>query len=155
MIKKTIFTLGLVALSIQLMAQNEAEYLGMVRDVIQMEKKAIILEEIDFTEAESGPFWALYDEYEQEMNTVHDKRVDLIKDFAANYENLTNEKADELYTNALNYEKELNKLKASYYKKFKKVVPAGKAALFMQIESKIETLIDAELALEIPLIDAK
>lgn len=155
MIKKLIFTLGLVALSIQLMAQSEAEYLGMVRDVIQMEKKAIILEEIDFTEAESGPFWALYDEYEQKMNMVHDKRVNLIKDFAANYENLTNEKADELYTNALNYEKELNKLKASYYKKFKKVVPAGKAALFMQIDSKIETLVDAELALEIPLIDTK
>ena len=137
------------------MAQNEDQYLGMVREVIQMEKKAIIMEEIDFTEAESTAFWALYDEYEQKMNMVHDKRIDLIKDFAANYENLTNEKADELYTNALNYEKELNKLKASYYKKFKKVVPAGKAALFMQIESKIETLVDAELALEIPLIDTK
>ena len=155
MLRKILFSLGLVALTTQLMAQNEDQYLGMVREVIQMEKKAIIMEEIDFTEAESTAFWALYDEYEQKMNMVHDKRIDLIKDFAANYENLTNEKADELYTNALNYEKELNKLKASYYKKFKKVVPAGKAALFMQIESKIETLVDAELALEIPLIDTK
>ena len=47
------------------------------------------------------------------------------------------------------------KLEKSYYKKFKKILPAGKAAKFFQVENKIETMIDAQLALEIPLIETK
>ena len=151
--KKTIlFFLGLVC-SFQIMAQSEDQYLGMVRDIIQSEKKAVIAEEVEFTDAESAPFWALYDEYEAKSYVIHDKRIAIIKEFAVNYENLTDEKADEIYTDALNFQKELLKLKTTYYKKFKKIVPAGKAALFMQIENKIEALINAELALELPLIE--
>jgi hypothetical protein len=47
------------------------------------------------------------------------------------------------------------KLKKSYYKKFKKILSAGDAARYFQIENKIEALINANLAAEIPLIDAQ
>ena len=153
--KKPILFLIVLLSSFQLMAQSEDQYLGMVRDIIQTEKKAVIAEEVELTDAESAPFWALYDEYESKSYLIHDKRIAIIKEFAANFENLTDEKADEIYTDVLNFQKELLKLKMTYYKKFKKIVPAGKAALLMQIENKIEALIDAELALEIPLLDTK
>ena len=153
--KKPILFLIVLLSSFQLMAQSEDQYLGMVRDIIQTEKKAVIAEEVELTDAESAPFWALYDEYESKSYLIHDKRIAIIKEFAANLENLTDEKADEIYTDVLNFQKELLKLKMTYYKKFKKIVPAGKAALLMQIENKIEALIDAELALEIPLLDTK
>jgi hypothetical protein len=47
----------------------------------------------------------------------------------------------------------LLKLKKSFYGKFKKVISTAKAAKFMQIDNKIETLIDAELALDIPVVE--
>jgi len=68
---------------------------------------------------------------------------------------MTDEKADELWTNSMSYSQEVLKLKKTYYTKFKKILTAGKAARFFQAENKIETLINAELAFDIPLIETK
>ena len=54
----------------------------------------------------------------------------------------------------MGYQSGLLALKKGYYKKFKKILPAGKAVRFFQAENKIETLINAELALEIPMIES-
>ena len=105
------------------------------------------------TESESQPFWNLYNDYQGKLYTIQNKRIALIKVFAENYESLSNEKADELMVNYMKYQSELLKLKKSYYKKFKKILPAGKAARFFQAENKIETLVNAELALQIPMIE--
>ena len=40
--------------------------------------------------------------------------------------------------NAQNYSMETIKLEMKYYKKFKKILPAGKAARFFQAENKME-----------------
>ena len=58
-----------------------------------------------------------------------------------------------LWINAMAFGQEVLKLEKQYYKKFKKILPAGKAARFFQAENKIETMIDAQLALDIPLIE--
>jgi hypothetical protein len=104
-------------------------------------------------DTESGPFWELYNEYNAELYKVHTKRVNIIKDFAENYETMSNEKADELWTSSMAFQEELLKLNRDYYKKFKKILPAGKAALYFQVENKIAALINAQLAEEIPLIE--
>ncbi len=134
-------------------AQTENDYLEMSREVLKIEKKAAITNVMQLTESESQPFWNLYNDFQGKLYTIQNKRIALIKDFAENYESLSNEKADELMVNYMKYQSELLKLKKSYYKKFKKILPAGKAARFFQAENKIETLIDAELALEIPMIE--
>jgi hypothetical protein len=108
---------------------------------------------MQLTDAESQPFWVLYNEYQSALYLVQNKRINIIKDYSDNYETLSNEKADELMTLSYKYEQEKLKLEKKYYGKFKKILPLGKAARFMQLENKIETLIDAQLALEIPLIE--
>ena len=151
----TIVTLALTMLCLtsSMSAQSDNDYLEISRDVLKIEKKAAIANVMELSETESQPFWNLYNEYQGKLYTVHNKRIDGIKDFAKNYENLSDEKANELYVNYLSYQSELLNLKKGYYKKFKKILPAGKAARFFQAENKIETLIDAQLALEIPMIE--
>ena len=133
--------------------QTENDYLEMSRSVLKVEKKAAIADVMKLTESESQPFWNLYNDYQGKLYTIQNKRIALIKVFAENYESLSNEKADELMVNYMKYQNELLKLKKSYYKKFKKILPAGKAARFFQAENKIETLVNAELALQIPMIE--
>ena len=151
------FLLAIFALvfTFSLSAQNENDYLELARDVLKTEKKMAIAEVMQLTEAESGPFWELYNEYQGKLYLIQNKRITLINDFANNFENLTDEKADELWNNSMGYSQEVLKLERAYYKKFKKILPAGKAARFFQAENKIETLIDAQLAMEIPLIETK
>ena len=153
---RTVYTfITLLLLSISASSQTDNDYLELARDVLKTEKKAAITEVMQLTESESQPFWDLYNEYQGKLYLVQNKRIAIIKDFADNFENLTDEKADELWTGAIAFNQEILKLKKGYYKKFKKILSAGKAARFFQAENKIETMIDAQLALEIPLIETK
>lgn len=153
---KTLLSSLLIALlSISVYAQSDNDYLEIARDVLKTEKKAVIAEVMQLSQEESQPFWTLYNEYQSKLYLVQNKRIAIIQDFAENFENLTDEKADELWTGSMNYSAELLKLKKQYYSKFKKILPAGKAARFFQAENKIETMINANLALEIPLVETK
>lgn len=151
--KTTLFSIVLFLVISPAFAQTIDDYLEVARDVLNSEKKAVVAEAMTLSDSESGPFWEMYNEYNAELYKVHTKRVNIIKDFAANYESMTDAKADELWTNSMAYQAELLKLNKAYYKKFKKILPAGKAALYFQLENKIATLINAELALEIPLVE--
>ena len=82
-------------------------------------------------------------------------RITIIRDFAENYEMMTDEKADELWMASMKYQEDLHKLKKAWYGKFKKALPAGKVVTFFQADSKIETLVNAQLALEIPLLETE
>ncbi len=154
--KKTVLvSLAIIFSSVQLFAQSEDDYIEIVRDVLKTEKKAVIAEVMELSPTESAAFWELYNEYNFAKSKVLNQRVALIKDFAANYENMTDEKADDLWKSTLAYQQELLKLKKKYYGKFKKIIPAGKAAMYFQAENKIEAMVNATLAMEIPFIETK
>jgi hypothetical protein len=136
-------------------AQSVDDYIEAAREVLKTEKKAAIAEAMNLKETDSGPFWELYNEFNFELGKVQNMRIEAIKDFAGNYENLTDEKADEIWLKVLSYQQQLLKLKKTYYKKFKTIISAGQAAKYFQIENKIEALINANLAAEIPLIETK
>ena len=153
--KKLLSILSVVLISTAIYAQSENDYLELTRDVLKTEKKAVIAELMQLSEAESTPFWELYNEYQGKLYLVQNKHIAIIKDFAENFETLTDEKADALWIDAMANSQELLKLEKQYYKKFKKILPAGKVARFFHAENKIETMIDAQLALDIPLIETK
>ena len=153
--KKILIVATAIVWSLSMNAQTVNDYLELTRDVLKVEKKAVVTEALQLSEAESQPFWNLYNEYQSALYLIQNKRIALIKDYSDNFDTLSDEKADELWIGSLKYRNELLKLKKKYYAKFKKVVSPGKAARFMQLENKIETLIDAQLALEIPLIETK
>ena len=153
--KKLLSIVSVILISTAIYAQSENDYLELARDVLKTEKKAAIAEVMQLTEAESTPFWELYNEYQGKLYLVQNKRIAIIKDYAEHYETLSDEKADELWLSAMSHAQEVLKLEKQYYKKFKKILPAGKAARLFQAENKIETMIDAQLALEIPLIETK
>jgi len=153
--KKFILIVSYIFICTLTFAQSANDYIEMTREVIKAEKKAAVADAMQLTDAESQPFWDLYNEYQGKQYPVHNKRIAIIKDLADNYENLSDEKADELWTNYMKFQQELLKVKISYYKKFKKIISPGDAARYFQIENKIEALINASLAAEIPLIETK
>ncbi len=153
--KKIMIVVGIVLLSIRSYAQTETDYLEISRDVLKVEKKAAIAEIMQLTDDECVKFWELYNEYESKNYTIQNKRIAIIKDFADSYENLSGEKADELLLKAFDFQAEVLKLNKTYYKKFKKIIPVGEASKMFQALSKIDNLVNAQLALEIPLLETK
>jgi len=137
----------------QLNAQTAQDYTEVMRDVLKTEKKAAIAEVMQLTEAEAEPFWALYNEYNNKQYEIGTKMVKVINDFAEVYGSMTDEKADELMTRSMKIDAETLSLEKSYYKKFKKILPASKVVKYFQAENKIRALIDFELAKEIPFVE--
>jgi len=152
--KTTILSIAITLLFFNVTySQSERDYVELVREVLSMEKKVAVTEVMQFTNAESGPFWELYNEYNFELYKVHNQRIAVIFDFAESYENMTDEKADELWSAAQAYKKDVLQLQNKYYPKFKKILSAARAVRYLQLENKIDALINAELAYGIPLLE--
>jgi len=150
--KKILLTFAMVSFGMILWAQ-QSDYIELMRSVINTEKKAAIAEVLVLSDTEADLFWPLYNEYNEKRYTVNTKKIQMIKDFAENYGQMTDEMAKEIWTRNMAIKMELVKLEKTYYKKFLKVLDAKKAVRYFQAENKIETLVNAELALEIPLLE--
>jgi hypothetical protein len=79
-------------------------YIELLRSDVKTKKVAIITEVIQFTNEEAKVFWPVYREYDFELSKIGDGRLELIKDYAQNYETMTDEKARDLVERALKLE---------------------------------------------------
>ena len=135
--------------------QEDNSYMEVMRSALKTEKKAIIAETMVFTQEESDAFWPLYNEFQEKLYTSNTKYLKIINDFAANYENMTDEVALDLMKRMNSYEGEILTLKKTYMKKFSKILPPTKVLRYFQAENKIDILIDFEVASSIPLLETK
>ncbi|MCC7256754.1 MAG: hypothetical protein IT486_00075 [Gammaproteobacteria bacterium] len=122
------------------------------RTLVQTERKLIIGQGLALTADESNAFWPVYDEYAAKMKVVGDLRVKVITDYAANYDNLTDETAKHLIADGLKFQEQALKLRKSYIGRFRKVLPEVKLARFLQLENKLDAITNFALARRIPLI---
>jgi len=132
-------------------AHAQEQYLELLRSDVRAERVAIVTEAMQLTEAEAAVFWPTYRNYEFESSQIGDRRVQLIKDYAEFYENMTDEKAKELIKRAFKIEEDRTKLKKRFFDRFERELPATTVARFFQIDNQLNLLIDLQIAAELPL----
>jgi len=76
----------------------------------------------------------------------------LIKQYAQNYDTLTDAQANDLMQKWGGLEESVAQLRLKYIPNFEKVVSAKKTALFFQIDRRLSLIIDLQLASAIPLV---
>ena len=101
--------------------------------------------------ADAAKFWPIYDDYTGELTKVNDLRVANIEEYASTYNDLTDQKADELVQNAMQYQKQRAELLAKYYDRMKQALGGVTAARFLQVESQLLLIIDLQIASSLPL----
>ena len=124
----------------------------LLRSDVRTEKIAIITKEMNFTEPQSKAFWPVYRKYETELAKIFDDKLALIKDYAANYEKMNDDKAKELLEGALEVEERTITLQRKYSVEMGTVVPAKTVTRFFQIERRINRLIDLQISASLPLV---
>ena len=84
---------------------------------------------------------------------MNQKLGQTIKDYADAFNKgpIADNTAKKLLGDALSVEEQETKLKRSYSEKLEKVLPYTKVARYIQIETKVRSLIRMELAQQIPL----
>lgn len=152
---RTLFTTTIIGLGIAASAQNYNDIIEVMRSDVRTEKQAIVLGNLGLTEAQSAVFMPIYDEYTAAMKSHWDKRIQLVKDYAAKVETMNDDVAASLMKRSSALEKENVSIRDKYAKKVSKVLPATIAARWMQIESRLGKMIDLQIAEEIPLMPVK
>lgn len=147
--KKLILIVALFS-SVSVIAQNADDYIQMLKSNIQSDKIAIITETMNFTDQQSEKFWPIYNEFSNKLSKLSDKRIANIKDFAANYDSLSADKANELMENSFQYQKDRLNLTEDYYGVFAEALGPIVAAKYMQLERMIQLLIDIQISANLP-----
>ena len=125
----------------------------LLRKDLRSEKKQIVAANMLLTEAEAQKFWPVYDEYTAEAAKINDAKLSVIKEYAQNYETLNDVQADRLVKNWTAADESAVQLRMKYLPIFQKVLPGKKVARFFQVDRRIGSVIDLQLASEIPLVE--
>lgn len=150
MLKKLLLIGCLLAIALPAFAQTDV--VELLRSDLRTDKVAILTKALAMDEATSATFWPIYREYEAELSKIGDARVANIKDYAANYESMTDQKTKELVKTSFSLYEQRTKLVKKYYGKVEKATSTRLAARWAQCEMALNAVVDAQIATELPLI---
>lgn len=118
---------------------------------IQTDKRAIVLRTLDLNDAQVAAFTPIYDAYQAEMKALMERGSAVLDKFAANFGSMTDEAAKEILKEALKIRDDRNATMRKYAKKLERELPAVKVLQWVQIENKLNTLLDVQAASVIPI----
>ncbi len=121
---------------------------------IRADKKLVVAQNLQLTDAEGKVFWPVYDAYQKDLQQINQRLTNMILAYADAYNKgpVANDVAKKLIDEALAIDDAEAKLKSSSAPKILAVLPATKAARYIQVENKIRAAVRWELAANIPLV---
>jgi hypothetical protein len=148
-----VLAIMLIGFNVSTAAQEKpADNMYLVKEKIRTDKKLFIATNMQLTESEAKSFWPVYDAYQAEIGRLRDREIKLIEKFAANYETMSDDVAKNLLDDSLSIDSDHQKVRQSYLSKFRGVLPDKKVARYYQLESKIDAVLEYEMARRIPLV---
>jgi hypothetical protein len=132
--------------------KNIQEYIELMRSDVRQRKAETLAAVMPLSAADAAKFWPIYAEYDTELTKLNDLRVANIQEYARTYDQMTDEKADELIQKALAYRKQRPELVAKYYGRVKQALGATTAARFFQIEDQLLSIIDLQIDSSLPIV---
>jgi hypothetical protein len=137
------------------LAQDKpANNLEIIHERLKADKKLIVTKYMELTESEAKKFWPVYDEYQKDLQKLNERLGSLLQSYAAEHRSnsLSDEKAKKLLDEWLVLDKDEASHRKTYAGKVLKVLPAKKAARYLQIENEFRVLLKYDLAATVPLV---
>ncbi|HSN04110.1 MAG TPA: hypothetical protein VLS44_03950 [Nitrospira sp.] len=124
----------------------------LLRADVRTKKMEMIAERMQFTGKEADAFWPLYRQYEVELAAINDKKIAVIRDYMASHDNLDGARAKELAQRVFEVDQMTLDLRKKYFQELTGVLSPKTAVRFLQIERRLQQLVDVQLAEGFPLI---
>lgn len=132
-------------------AGQETE-IDLFRSSLRMDKWQFVRQAMALNEEEEKKFLSQYNKYEAYLKKLNDRRIAIIKDYAANFQNMNDKKADELVKRSFEFRNQRNALLERTYGNIAKATSKVIAARFLQVESILQGAGDVAIGSEIPLM---
>lgn len=136
-------------------SQTGTTNMEILRQKVKADKKLVVAANLQLTDAEGTAFWPVYDAYQKDLQQINQRMTAMILSYAEAYKKgpIANDTAKKLLDEAVAVDEAEAKLTRSTLPKVLGVLPATKAARYVQIENKIRAAIKYELAAGIPLVE--
>jgi hypothetical protein len=132
--------------------KNTQAYINLLRSDVRQQKAEIMGAVMLLSAQEATKFWPIYSDYDAQLAKLNDQRVENIKEYAQNYDQMTDEKADELIQKSMAYQKQRAELLGQTYNKVKQSLGAVTAARFAMVEHQLLLIIDLQIASSLPVV---
>ena len=133
-------------------AQNVTDEIEVLRSVVKTDRKVVVAEAMQLTDAESSVFWPLYRAYRADMDKLGDAVVKLTLEYADAYPNVPEDRAQKLLKDYLALEKDMVSTRAKHLKKLAKALPTAKVLRFAQVENRLDLVLRLQMASAVPLV---
>ena len=126
-----------------------------MHEKLKADKKLIVAKYMELTESEAKKFWPVYEEYQKNLQKLNERLQSLLQNYATEYQSnsLTDDKAKKLLDEWIALDKDEASHRKTYAAKVLKVLPAKKAARYLQIENEARVLVKYDLAKTVPLVE--
>ncbi len=150
---RNLLVAALLVVSVSAFAQQSA--IELMRQDIKSEKIDLMTGSLPLTEQQAKAFWPIYRDYDHELSKLADRRIAVIKEVGQKFDGMDAKTADRLVKESMSIADARNALLKKYYQKVAKAVGSVTAARFLQIETQMLTLLDAQIMDQVPLVKAK
>ncbi len=142
-----------VLMTVPAAAFAQEAILEVLRSDVKAERVAMITEMMMFTDEQAEVFWPIYRDMEHEADKLTDQRIALIKEYADNYDSMTDKIAKDIIGKAIKLRDKRLSLEKKYYKKFSKALDPITAAKFYQINRELTMMIDIQISSGLPFFE--
>jgi hypothetical protein len=118
------------------------------------QRKATVGANMNLTPDAASKFWPVYDAYEKRMDSIEDRHVKELKDFAARYDSFTDADAKKKLDEVMAIQQARLDVQKEFVPQFRAAVSQVKVTRFYQIDNKIQALIQCDIAQLVPLATA-
>jgi hypothetical protein len=133
-------------------SQSDNADLDVVQSIFGRTKRLIIDEYMQLNDKEKTSFWRIYDQYEEKRKGIEKEGFILLKEYADHYQTMDGAEAHKLIVKFMKNMNGYNTLYKVYFRKMEKVIGSLKAATFIQLETFIQTGLQANLQSQVPVI---
>ena len=124
----------------------------MLKSNLRSQKKQIVAANMDLTDAEAEKFWPVYDRYAADFAKIYDAKIALFQEYLENNQTISGDEAESYLRRRAGVEEDVMQLRLKYLPEFRKVLTGREAALFYQIDWRLDLMINLQLA-QAPMIN--
>lgn len=147
-------SLGAAPASVDAAAESMSESdFELMRSDIRTKKAAMIAERMKFTDQEAAGFWPVYRQYEADLAAINDKKVSIMKEYVSRQQSLTDTQAKQLVEDVFDVDQKTLDLRRKCFAALQKTLPAKTIVRWLQLERRLQLLVDAQLAKDLPGIE--
>lgn len=147
-------SLGAAPASVDAAAESMSESdFELMRSDIRTKKAAMIAERMKFTDQEAAGFWPVYRQYEADLAAINDKKVSIMKEYVSRHQSLNDTQAKQLVEDVFDVDQKTLDLRRKCFAALQKTLPAKTIVRWLQLERRLQLLVDAQLAKDLPGIE--